>query len=380
MLEGKRPEECGICWGIEDLPGGQVSDRHLRSVDGWVIPFFDQVKSLPWNADINPSYVEVSFSANCNFKCSYCSPHVSSRWLDEINKNGPYRLSEGQHQSLTWLKQNDYMPIEDENNPYVEAFWKWWPDLVKTLMFFRITGGEPLLSNETFKVLNWLRENPQPQLRLSINSNLGAPERYMDRFFEAVAPLLRDRCIRSFELHTSLDTYGKQAEYIRHGLDFSYFERNVRRYLETLPQATLAFMCTFNNLSVVGFDRYIDWMIELRRQYQAGREIFLDLPHLMGPRHQSVKILTADFHERVRNSAAKMESLVDPKRGIKDAEVEKMRRILAWMGSPSPENWLLGARRDFHLFFSQHDQRRGTHFLDTFPEMEEFWNLCRSLC
>jgi hypothetical protein len=64
---------------------------------------------------------------------------------------------------------------------------------------------------------------------------------------------------------------------------------------------------------------------------------------------------------------------------ILKAEVLKMERILEWMKSPMQENELLTARKNFYHFFSQHDQRRGTDFLGTFPEMREFWGHCKAL-
>ena len=37
---------------------------------------------------------------------------------------------------------------------------------------------------------------------------------------------------------------------------------------------------------------------------------------------------------------------------------------------------LLTLQRDFHIFFKEHDRRRGTNFVKTFPELEEFYNYC----
>jgi hypothetical protein len=34
------------------------------------------------------------------------------------------------------------------------------------------------------------------------------------------------------------------------------------------------------------------------------------------------------------------------------------------------------AKADFYRFFSEHDQRRGTDFLKTFPEMRAWWQEC----
>ena len=33
-------------------------------------------------------------------------------------------------------------------------------------------------------------------------------------------------------------------------------------------------------------------------------------------------------------------------------------------------------RADFYRFFNEHDRRRNTSFIKTFPEMKEFWDEC----
>ena len=63
------------------------------------------------------------------------------------------------------------------------------PDLYKDLHTFRITAGEPLMSQDTWKVLDFIleQENPNRELNLAINSNLGVPDKLIDRFIEKVA-------------------------------------------------------------------------------------------------------------------------------------------------------------------------------------------------
>jgi hypothetical protein len=52
-----------------------------------------------------------------------------------------------------------------------------------------------------------------------------------------------------------------------------------------------------------------------------------------------------------------------------------MERNLAWMHETPPT--LTTQRADFYRFFAEHDRRRGTDFLQTFPEMTEFWQECK---
>lgn len=383
MLEGKRPKGCNMCWAIEDLPGEHVSDRILRGSESWTTPYFEQLKNRPWDADVYPTYLEVSFSPICNFKCSYCSPHVSTAWHAEVREHGSYRLSKHNHQDVNSLRLMGWMPIEDEDkNPYIDAFWKWWPEAYKHLHVFRVTGGEPLLSKHTFKLLDWVSEHPQERLELDINSNLGIPESVMDKFINKASVIINDKKIRSLGLHTSLDNFGPRAEYIRNGLNFALFRKNVEKYLDAIPDAQLSFMCTFNILSVDGFQDFLDYILELRAKYQRpGRYINLDLPHLTGPEHLSIRVLTPDYEKKIEDLQAYMQSKMGDDRAtatFRPMEAEKFKRILDWMRAHTNEDEKRRWRKDFYLYFNEHDRRRKTDFLKTFPNMEEFWNHCRS--
>jgi hypothetical protein len=75
MIEGKRPEECHMCWHIEDADPDVFSDRIA--------------KSLTWESDIDklqvdphyvPKFIEVVFDNLCNLNCSYCDSGQSSSW------------------------------------------------------------------------------------------------------------------------------------------------------------------------------------------------------------------------------------------------------------------------------------------------------------
>ena len=44
--------------------------------------------------------------------------------------------------------------------------------IYRDLKVFRMTGGEPLMDKNTFKVFDYVNENPNPFLDLSITSNM----------------------------------------------------------------------------------------------------------------------------------------------------------------------------------------------------------------
>ena len=89
---------------------------------------FDDIKISFWRDNYNRKYVEVAFSNACNFKCSYCAPAFSSQWFEEIEKHGAYPTLDD-FNSFKHNKHEDIKPIPHRDyNPYVEAFWKWWPE------------------------------------------------------------------------------------------------------------------------------------------------------------------------------------------------------------------------------------------------------------
>lgn len=189
MKEGTRPAGCNFCWNTEDL--NFTSDRHYRACEyfdlnwAWAQDKLEEINRNPYDYDPKPSYVEVNFNQACNLKCMYCSPHLSKTWEEEIIENGPYTLYDRTHNDLRYLD----MPIStaEKDNPYVNAFWEWLPQIYNDLRVFRMTGGEPLMDKNTFRMLDYVYKNPHPLLELSITSNLCPPDpKLLDKFIEKV--------------------------------------------------------------------------------------------------------------------------------------------------------------------------------------------------
>jgi hypothetical protein len=65
--------------------------------------------------------------------------------------------------------------------------------------------------------------------------------------------------------------------------------------------------------------------------------------------------------------------------GFKDYEIQRMERDLDWMkkGKKLTEKYINEQRADFYRFFNEYDKRRDHNFLETFPQMKEFWQECK---
>ena len=392
MLNGKRPGECDYCWKVEDSTQGLdvYSDRVTKTGAAWAKDFKNEVMADPLG-NTNPSHFEISFSNTCNFKCSYCTPEVSSRWMEEIRQFGPYPTS-SKFNNLDYHIANDKVPIlEKDHNPYVEAFWKWWPDLYKDLRVFRVTGGEPLLTKNTFKVLDYIIENPKPDLELNINSNLCVPDELLNKFIEKIKRIQGEGLVKEFVMYTSAEAHGKRAEYIRHGLDYNKWYDNCNRILNEIPNSRLSIMSTYNALSVTSFIPFLNDILKLRNTYNTGPErrnpVGIDIPYLRYPQHQTIFVLTQnylkDIEEQVTHMYHNKEHAYWPPLcgyGFYENEINRMERLyyVAKEGNKNKEE-LIRTRKDFAIFVDEHDRRRGTDFLKTFPEMEEFYKYCKQL-
>ena len=223
MIAGDKPRGCQYCWNIEALGEDYISDRKERNASIYTEERFNAIKLDPL-APVNPQYIEISFGNECNFKCGYCHPKHSSSYYKEIKDFGPYTTVRHHRNDINWFKI-----YEEETNPYVEAWWRWWPEVRKTLTILRITGGEPLLQQSTWKLLDDLEVNPLPNLELNINTNFGVKPILVERLVEKVNKLLANNCIRDFKIFTSVDTWGKPAECIRTDLDIITYIININK-------------------------------------------------------------------------------------------------------------------------------------------------------
>ena len=390
MLSGARPTECDYCWNVEDN-SDRFSDRVFKSGESWSYPFLEEIKNSDWREDYNPKYVEVAFSNACNFKCSYCGPAFSSKWVEEIEKYGGYPTLDN-FNSNEWLKLENKFPIpHSEYNPYIEAFWKWWPDLYKDLHTFRITGGEPLMSKDTWGVLDYILEHPNPnkELKLAINSNLGVPDKLIDKLIEKIKRLEDEGRVKELIIFTSVDAWGEQAAYVRTGMEFNKFWDNVNKVLSASSRTIVTIMSTYNALSVFSYPELIQGVYKLKDEYASpdrywNSAVFLDSSYLRYPQHQTVQILPHQFANNILDQSKLITYYAAPSFshthiGYSDVEVQKVKRIYDWMVAPQDATQQMKNRYNFYQYFSNHDKRRGTNFCKTFPELEEFYNFCGTI-
>ena len=375
MLAGKRPTECDYCWRIEDNTN-EYSDRILKSANSWSQVDKDKIATSTGDENFYPRAVEISFSNVCNFKCSYCGPPFSSKWAEEIKQQGPYNLSKIPYNSI---KPSEVPIPEREHNPYIDAFWKWFPEAVKHMHVFRITGGEPLLSKHTFKVIDYLLENPQPQLEFAINSNACPPEALWNKFISKIRQLEETKAVKSFTLYTSAESFGEQAEYSRDGMNWKLFEKNVDEFLTSTNNIKVVFMSAFNILSLPSLRSYLRYANNLKRKFTPQR-ISLDFAYVRHPQFLDIKVASPELIEKYLKSC--IDYMVEHRRAggrrFFETEIYKLNRIYqdCITRFEKGENVDIDRKRFFE-FITEYDKRRNKSFVDTFPEFKQFLQMCK---
>lgn len=371
MLQGLRPKECDYCWRVEDSKTDGFSDRFYKSISPWadIDNTILEIKNNEWDYDVVPSYLEVSFSSLCNFKCIYCGPNSSTRWQDEMRTYGNYPLVNMPFNS------GNYNKTEEIKNLYIEAFWKWFPNIVHKLHNLRITGGEPLLSDDTFKVLEFLENNPQPNLIFNINTNLCVPLHLIEKLVKKLVYLQNNNCVKNVTIFTSCEATKQQSEYIRFGIDYMQWLKNCEYLAGNIPNVKITIMATYNILSVFTFTDFVKDMIRLKQKFNQPKNFYIDIPYLRYPEFLAVWNIPDKFFHYIEDTISLMSSHIKNEY-FTVAEVSKIKNILVLCKSynedPTKQDVLKHNRRNFGLYVQELDRRRNTNFVETFPELAPF--------
>jgi organic radical activating enzyme len=370
MREGSRPSGCEYCWKIEDIGRENISDRVYKTVI-YSDEDLDHAFNLGNNEDVNLQTLEIAFDRTCQFACSYCNPAFSTTWVNDIKRNGPYTgLNSDGRGHFTHAHDSAQLYRFGDTNPYVDAFHAWWEsDLHRTLKELRITGGEPLMSGETWKLLNWFKQNQgRSQTRLAINSNLGT-QVDIDRLLDAVEGVTVD-------LYTSNESMGVQSEYIRDGIVFSDWVNNVERLLVSKKFRGLHVMCTINALCLDSLTQFLTQVHNWKTVY--GKDsINFSLNILRFPSFQSPLVLPDGLRTIYKNRLQAWHESHSTSEFVHEYELNQLQRLIDYLDivktphAGAAEQSLL--QRDFKQFYTQYDQRRGKNFTETFPAIADWY-------
>lgn len=315
--------------------------------------------------------LHVKINQNCLLKCSYCSAQHSSGWAEELERYGEYP-------TITEL------PIVPK--PNTDDFLDKWVNNYTKLTHVIIDSGEPITSDTTLKILDYITSFPNPELTLEIWSSFAVPTASFNDYLERVAALVHKKCVKKFVQVVSIDSgMSDHTEYIRYGMSAPMFYHNVMRYLNvTTDIAQLKFNIVVNNLSVPGLQPLLEWVLDLRADYgQEASRIQFDLQPIEHPSYQSPQIAPvwlAEHAARVAHWAVTSSGnpyIPDP--GFTADELDKIQSLVDFMyaGRELDIKYVRSQQADFFRFFHEYDRRKKISFAKTFPEFRDWWQECQ---
>jgi len=287
MMQGQRPEECHMCWHVEDGDPSAVSDRFVKS-QHWA----DSITELAPSSHYVPKLIEVVFDNYCNLSCSYCDAGQSSSWATKVTQN-PLSLDTDYRQ----LYSKVHIVPGSTKPEYLDAWLRWWPEIKDQVQLLKVSGGEPLMSPNFWKFID--NAHAAKETTLSINSNLSIASKLINKFVE------QTKGFNSVVVGASIDATGPIAEYARQGLDYELFLNNIDTYLSgTDPKFKLYLQSTVNIFNVWGLTDKLDLHLHLKQKY-PGRIITFYSTVVRFPEFQNVLLLpetiTVDLAKKLNN-------------------------------------------------------------------------------
>lgn len=293
LLAGAPDKLCQRCYEQEDsgfLSGRQSANKH----HGHHVARVDDTAADGSYDNFAMTYWDLRFSNLCNLRCRSCGHIFSSNWFqDQVKIAGPDYKVNNQPLNYAGRWETDIWEQLIEHIDYVEQIY--------------FAGGEPLLMEEHYRILDELERRGRFDVRLIYNTN-----------FTEVG--LRGRSVfdywkrfDSVAVGASLDAMGPRSEYIRKGTKWQQVENNRRDMLAICPQVDFYISPTLSILN-------IDHLPEFHRRWTEQGLITaqdLNVNILQDPAHYRIDIAPPAFKQRIQ---------------------EKFERHLEWLRPQDPLN------------------------------------------
>lgn len=238
MLEGKADKRCESCFTREK--SGFTS---LRNITNFKYQHKrDLVASTSKAGEIGkvmPVYLDIRFSNVCNLKCRMCGPWSSSSWFNDAVKLG---MIKEQASPLTYSFKK------------VSSFFLQFEELIPGLEELYFAGGEPIVMEEHYRLLELLIDRHRTDVRLTYNTNFSGFTFKHYNVFEVW------KQFKTISIAASLDASGTRGEFLRKNLKWSDVVHNRRVILKELPHIEFVVSATLNIYNCLHLpDFHKDW-------------------------------------------------------------------------------------------------------------------------
>lgn len=345
LLDDKQPSSCHKCY--EQEANGIKSFRNAANRNFNNHMHLAEKTKDDGSTDFNLIYWDFRFSNLCNMKCRMCGGHLSSMWnKDELDLYGkasePEIVVNTKDHSI-----DDLYQILDEQIDYVEEIY--------------FAGGEPLIMDEHYYILEKLIERKRFNVRLRYNTNLLKLE------YKKWNNVELWKHFDNVHVISSLDALGDRAEYIRKGTVWNTVEANARTLLKQ-PNILFGISPTINIFNIEHVPDFVQYMLDMGVTYDK-----MHLNNVLtNPPWYHIKILPKDIKQRIRQKFENHIVSIQDTYTQKDIN-NKYTSILNFLDHECSEKELSYLRKKFKRVTGLLDNYRQEKFVDIVPEFKDFY-------
>lgn len=335
MLNERPNKACQRCYEQEKsgfFSGRRSANKHHGH----------QIKKLETNP-FELTYWDIRFSNLCNLRCRSCGHIFSSQWYSDQKKviltsywNNvrasdwplvPPKTLEEYHQLPENIKlelTNDFGGEILKHLSYVKNLpaltyagrteMDMWEQLEPHLEYVEqiyFAGGEPLLMEEHYRILDELDRRGMYHVRLLYNTNFTHTDLKGRSVFDYW------RKFKTVAVGASLDASGARAEYIRKGTVWDDVERNRREMLTVCPNVDFYISPTLSIMNALHLpDFHRDWV---ERGLIRAQDLNVNI--LQDPAHYRIDIAPLAYKKQIQDKLEKHLEWLRPQDSLQRATV-----------------------------------------------------------
>lgn len=370
MLEGKIPASCTKCFK-EEHHG--VSSKRVWETSAWLdkVDIPELISNTKEDGSVPEKlvYLDLRLGHTCNIKCIMCSPHDSSRWVQDYKKVFPIIKNTELRKGFSWNEKSF-------NNTWHENpdFWKEMYNQIPNLREVYFAGGEPLMIKEHRKFLEEIiRQGYADKILIRYNTNgLLVKEDIIELWSK----------FKIVKVGFSLDAIDERNHYIRFPSDWDIITKNLHMLDNTPDNIEVSIATAIQILNIKHLTEFAKWKIRQNfkkinlstREYgtpPGGGIVNMHLLYI--PTYLSIKCLPEFDKQEVREIFAEFKEWLFENYRQDDSfwhtdhyGWKRWQGILDFMDSKD-DTHLLPAFREY---ITTMDSVRNTKFKEVFPELD----------
>lgn len=345
MLNGVESTECKQCYQHESSGINSFRKEGLSLYPETVDDAINNTNEDGSVSEFNMRYFDMRFSNLCNFKCRTCGQEYSSQWELENNKhNTPY--------ALTFPKGANKELLQDV------------VDQVANLKKAYFAGGEPLIMEEHYLLLEEMIRQNKTDVALVYNSNISNLN-YKNKDLVG----LWKHFTKHVQVYASVDHVKERAEYIRHGTDWAQIEKNIVE-LRQHDFVRLTFNSVLSIFNFLTMDQFYNYLL-INKLY-TNKDLALSLYCMSAPSYLSCHALPNEFKDMGNKSLDRAFQLLTVN-GVTAEKISYAAQAKQWaylQNTWDDVNHTGNTNKvSFRLEIERLDKIRGEKFENVFPEL-----------